>query len=277
MLHWCVYFLVWTVKKWVVNGQLIGSVDIRSTSSWHRPMCLALQYGQILSPRSSSHFISPLRPGSDFHKISESSSLQTKRIRLLLEDLLNLLNFPLVDRSNVSTRSKLHLQPMTTRLFLSPKPFLLATALTNEISSFLYINQLGSISTSFWHYPLKSVRRKALEWISYCTPSSSSVPPNVFSSNKEELEISSSLQNLIFINKVPPPRRCCLGPKTPCYAPAWKYISCVAIGKLEWQVRNVSHCDSKQQQRPPEEITILLFIRSTYLCELLFTHTRIQH
>jgi len=27
-------------------------------------------------------------------------------------------------------------------------PFLLATGLTNEISSFLYINQLGSISTS---------------------------------------------------------------------------------------------------------------------------------
>ena len=46
-------------------------------------------------------------------------------------------------------------------------PFLLATALTNEISSFLYINQLGSISTSFWRYPLKSVRRKALGWISY--------------------------------------------------------------------------------------------------------------
>ena len=59
-------------------------------------------------------------------------------------------------------------------------PFLLATALTNEISSFLYINQLGSISTFFWRYPLKSVRRKALGWISYFMPSSSSVPPNVF-------------------------------------------------------------------------------------------------
>jgi len=45
----------------------------------------------------------------------------------------------------------------------------LATALTNEISSFLYINQFGSISTSFWQYPLKSVRRKALGWISYFT------------------------------------------------------------------------------------------------------------
>ena len=57
--------------------------------------------------------------------------------------------------------------------------FLLATALTNEISSFLYINQLGSISISFWRYPLKSIRRKASGWISYFTPSSSSVPPNV--------------------------------------------------------------------------------------------------
>jgi len=45
--------------------------------------------GQILRPRSSSHFISSLRPGSDFHQIFEFSSLQTKRIRLLLKDLLN--------------------------------------------------------------------------------------------------------------------------------------------------------------------------------------------
>ena len=85
------------------------------------------------------------------------------------EDFLNLLNSPLVDRSNVSARSKLHLQPMTTRLSYLLNPFLLATALTNEIS-FLYINQFGSISTSFWRYPLKSVRRKALGWISYFTP-----------------------------------------------------------------------------------------------------------
>ena len=67
------------------------------------------------------------------------------------------------------TRSKLHLQPMTTRLSYLLNPFLLATALTNEISSFLYINQFGSISTSFWRYPLKSVKRKALGWISYFT------------------------------------------------------------------------------------------------------------
>jgi len=39
----------------------------------------------------------------------------------------------------------------------------------------------GVVSTSYWRYPLKSVRRKALGWISYFTPSSSSVPPNVFS------------------------------------------------------------------------------------------------
>jgi len=49
-------------------------------------------------------------------------------------------------------------------------PFLSATALTNEISSFVHINQFGSISTSFWRCPLKSVRRKALGSISYFTP-----------------------------------------------------------------------------------------------------------
>ena len=87
-------------------------------------------------------------------------------VRMKWRRFPNLLNSPLVDRSNVSTRSKLHLQPMTTRLSYLLNPFLLATALTNEISS-LYINQFGSISTSFWRYPLKSVRRKALGWISY--------------------------------------------------------------------------------------------------------------
>jgi len=44
------------------------------------------------SSRSSSHSISFLCPRSDLHQISESPSLQTKRIRLLLEDLLNLMN-----------------------------------------------------------------------------------------------------------------------------------------------------------------------------------------
>ena len=45
-------------------------------------------------------------------------------------------------------------------------------------------------STSFWRYPLKSVRRKALGWISYFTPSSSSVPPNVFSGTKSFWSVS---------------------------------------------------------------------------------------
>jgi len=48
----------------------------------------ALHYNKDkLCPRWSSHSISSLCPGSDFHQSSESSSLQTKRIRLLLEDL----------------------------------------------------------------------------------------------------------------------------------------------------------------------------------------------
>ena len=76
---------------------------------------------------------------------------------------------------------------MRTRLSYLLNSFLLATALTNEISSFLYLNKFGSISTSFWRYPLKSVRRKALGWISYFMPSSSSVPPNVFSKNETKI------------------------------------------------------------------------------------------
>ena len=63
---------------------------------------------------------------------------------------------------------------MRTQLSYLLNPFLLATAVTNEISSFLYINQFSSISTSFWRYPLKSVRRKALGWISYFTQWSNS-------------------------------------------------------------------------------------------------------
>jgi len=38
-----------------------------------------------------------------------------------------------------------------------------------------------------------------------------------FKTNNEELENLNSFQNLIFINKVPPPRRCRPGPR-PCYA-----------------------------------------------------------
>jgi len=41
----------------------------------------------------------------------------------------------------------------------------------NRKADFLLYNQFGCISTSFWRCPLKSVRRKALGWISYFTPS----------------------------------------------------------------------------------------------------------
>jgi len=41
-----------------------------------------------------------------------------------------------------------------------------------------------------------------------------------------------------------------------------KYISCVAIGKLELQVPKASHCGSKQQKRSPDEITLLLLVRT---------------
>ena len=53
-------------------------------------MRLTLQSRQVLYSCSSSHSISSLHPRSNFHQISESPSLQTKRIRLLPEDLLNL-------------------------------------------------------------------------------------------------------------------------------------------------------------------------------------------
>jgi len=46
--------------------------------------------------------------------------------------------------------------------------------------------QFGCISTSFWRCHLKSIRRKALGWISYFTPSTSSVPPNAFSNISEK-------------------------------------------------------------------------------------------
>jgi len=51
-----------------------------------------------------------------------------------------------------------------------------------------------------------------------------------------------------------------------------KDISCVAIEKLEQQVRKSSHCSSKQQQRSPDEITLLLLVRAIYICVLLFAH-----
>jgi len=53
------------------------------------------------------------------------------------------------------------------------KLFPLATVSTNENSVFLFINQFGCTSTPFWRCSLKSVRRKALRWISYFTPNAS--------------------------------------------------------------------------------------------------------
>ena len=144
-------------------------------------MCLTLQQGQILCPRLSSHFISSLRPGSDFHQIIESSSLQTKRVRLLLKYLLSSWTFHWLTVPTFRRGPNYIFNQWQLRFSYLLNTFLLAIVLTNEISSFLYINQLGSISTSFWQYTLKSVRWKALGWISYFTTSSSSVPPNVFS------------------------------------------------------------------------------------------------
>ena len=107
----CIYFCEW-IALGILNPFLAG-VDYRTEKNVKR--CLVVQN---LKMAWSKRFIPKLF-------VWHSSSLQTKRIRLLLEDLLNLLKFPLVDCSNVSTKSKLHLQPMTTRLFLSPKPFLI--------------------------------------------------------------------------------------------------------------------------------------------------------
>jgi len=131
-------------------------------------MHLTLQLWQVLYSRSNSHSVSSLRPRSDFHQISESPSLQTKRIRLLPEDLLNLFDevrkaaqlFPLADCFN---QWEHFFSDLLNRL-------LLATVSTNVNSAFLFINQFGCTSTPFWRCPLKSVRRKALGWISYFTP-----------------------------------------------------------------------------------------------------------
>jgi len=131
-------------------------------------MRLTLQSRQVLYSRST-----------DFHQISESPSLQTKRIRLLPEDLLNLFDEvwkadPLFPLANCFNQWELFFSDLL-------NPFLLATVSINENSAFLFVNQFGGTSTSFWRCPLKSVRRKALGWISYFTPSSSSVPPKAYS------------------------------------------------------------------------------------------------
>jgi len=45
----------------------------------------------------------------------------------------------------------------------------------------------------------------------------------------------------------------------------------IEIEKLKRQVRKVSHCGSKQQERSPDKIARLL-VRPTYICALLFSH-----
>ena len=43
-----------------------------------------------------------------------------------------------------------------------------------------------------------------------------------------------------------------------------KYISCVAIKKLERKVRKALHCDSKQQWRSPDEINLILLTATQF-------------
>ena len=109
-----------------------------------------------------------------------TNGLGDKKRRVVIGWRCNLDFVETLEQSTNGKFKKFYLQPMITRLFLSPKPFLIRHCSNQWDLFFLYINQSGSISTSFWRYPLKSVRRKALGWISYFTPSSSSVPPNVF-------------------------------------------------------------------------------------------------
>ena len=58
----------------------------------------------------------------------------------------------------------------------------------------------------------------------------------LFQSNKEELEILNSHQNFVFINKVPPLRRCRPKPRPPldppCYATVYKWFSGILIRKM---------------------------------------------
>jgi len=46
----------------------------------------------------------------------------------------------------------------------------------------------------------------------------------------------------------------------------------VTIGNPERHVRKASHCGSKQQQTSPDEITLLLLVRATYIWVLFFAH-----
>jgi len=49
-------------------------------------------------------------------------------------------------------------------------------------------------------------------------------------------------------------------------------VESVAIGKPERQVRKASHCGIKQQCRSPDEITLLLLVRATYIWVLFFAY-----
>jgi len=49
-------------------------------------------------------------------------------------------------------------------------------------------------------------------------------------------------------------------------------VTIAAIGKPECQVRKASHCGCKQKYRSPDEITLLLLVRATYIWVLFFAH-----
>jgi len=53
---------------------------------------------------------------------------------------------------------------------------------------------------------------------------------------------------------------------------SWSQDHFVASGKPERHVRKTSSCGSKQQQRSPSEITLLLLVRATYTWVLFFAH-----
>jgi len=46
---------------------------------------------------------------------------------------------------------------------------------------------------------------------------------------------------------------------------SWSQHHFVAIGNPEQHVRKASHCGSKQQWRSPDEVTLLLLVRATYI------------
>jgi len=52
---------------------------------------------------------------------------------------------------------------------------------------------------------------------------------------------------------------------------SWSQHHFVVIEKLEWHVCKASHCSSKQQQSSPDEITLLLLVRTTYI-SVFFAH-----